>query len=145
MRIVVAEAHDPFDTDLNPAGHPAADRSARTDTKSSASRCRSQRTCVQEHPRGVLLNLARSNLRPVDLVVATGFPAYCIRHPARWQDFHHTRRARRRPISLTFARACSQNAHAWSRSTGERPVSRGMPSSSSCLADPSAVTVVIRP
>lgn len=30
-----------------------------------------------------LLDLGRSNLKPIDLLIATGFPAYCVRHPRK--------------------------------------------------------------
>lgn len=87
MRIVIAEPRDPF----------APDTMAR-DTRALADQLRQrghevEAVSLPPSPASAgiradaaawrLLDLGRSNLKPIDLLIATGFPAYCVRHPRK--------------------------------------------------------------
>ena len=87
MRIVIAEARAPFAQDV-----------ATRDAGALADQLRQRGHEVEAvslppspAPAGIradatawrLLDLGHSNMKPIDLLIATGFPAYCVRHPRK--------------------------------------------------------------
>ena len=84
MRIVIAEPRDPFDGEPEPRA--AARLADRLRQEGHEIECVSLPVTKDQRANATawrLLNLARSNLRPVDLVIATAFPAYGVRHPRK--------------------------------------------------------------
>ncbi len=87
MRIVIAEVRAPFAQDvaapdvrsladlLRQRGHEV--EAVSLPPSPSSAGLRADATAWR------LLDLGRSNLKPIDLLIATGFPAYCVRHPRK--------------------------------------------------------------
>ena len=83
MRIVIAEPRDPFARQSASRASLLAGHLLRKGHEIEGVALPVTRDSRADASAWRLLNLARSNLRPIDLVIATAFPAYCVRHPRK--------------------------------------------------------------
>ena len=84
MRIVIAGAHAPFTAGVTAeraAGLMDELRRRGHDVESVSLPLNPDASMAAQAAAWRLLDLRRSNLRPIDLLIATRFPAYCARHP----------------------------------------------------------------